>query len=199
MGTDIRLFVEKKVNGQWESIKGKFNNDDEIEDAYDGDEIFFERAYEVYAMLAGVRNGEGVDGPGTGAYYSPISLPKGLPADASIYIAKQYKKQNTDPYSAHDCSWLLLKEILEYDWDRQERISAYVSKEHAKAFYETGTIPGSIDRKNKSNRILKLGYEKIEWGSNYAEIVGNFYSRIMPRLGEYGEPDEVRIVFWFSS
>ncbi len=198
MGTDIRFFVEKIVDGQWESIKGNFNENDEIEDDY-GDEIFFEREYAVYAMLAGVRNSEGVDGPGTGAYYSPISLPKGLPQNASRYVATQYKRQNTDPYSAHDSSWLLLKEILEYHWNRTEKVSAYVSKEHAKAFYENGAIPDPIDRKYKSNRILKLGYEKIEWNSNYAIIAGKFYSEIIPKLKEYGNPNEVRVIFWFSS
>ncbi len=198
MGTDIRLFVETKNNGKWESIQGVFNQKDRLDVVY-GDGIYFEREYKVYAILANVRNGDGVDGPNTGEIFTPISLPKGLPIDASYYIETQYRKQSLGPYDAHDCSWLLLEEILAYDWNKCAKVSAYVSKEDAENFHENGIIPGPMNRKHRSNRILMLGYEKIEWDSTYAVVAGRFYTEVIPKLMEYGSPENIRIVFWFNS
>jgi hypothetical protein len=197
MGSDIRMFVEKRNYGKWESINGQFS--DKTMDISYGDELYFERNYELFAILAGVRNGEGVDGPATGHVFNPISPPKGLPDDISNYVKFQYEKQSVDESSAHDCSWLLLKELLEFDWTQNAKVEAYVSPQVANNFYENGIVPNSIDCKHKSNRVIKLGYPKIQWASTYAARAGMFFDEVIPRLSLFGEREEVRIVFWFSS
>lgn len=197
MGSDIRMFVEKRNQGKWESINGQFSN--ETMDISYGDEFYFERNYELFAILAGVRNGEGVDGPGSGHKFNQISTPKGLPNDISHYVKFQYEKQAVDEFSTHDCSWLLLKELLEFDWTQIAKVQAYVSSQVADDFYKSGLIPNSIDCKHKSNRVIKLGYPRIEWTSTYAERAGMFFDEVIPKLSSLGQPEEIRIVFWFSS
>lgn len=197
MGSDIRMFVEKRNQGKWESINGQFSGQD-IDISY-GDEYYFERNYELFAILAGVRNGEGVDGPGTGHKFNQISRPKGLPDDISDYVKFQYEKQAVDEFGAHDCSWLLLKELLEFDWTQNAKVEAYVSPQVAKDFYENGIRPNPIECKQKSNRVIKLRYPRIEWTSTYADRAGIFFDEVIPKLSSLGQPEEIRIVFWFSS
>jgi hypothetical protein len=117
MGTDIHLFVEKRVDGKWLSCD-KWTID---HDPYYGPEgykhvdwkesFYSDRNYDVFAMLADVRNGSGFAGVDTGDGFNPIAYPKGYPNDMSPEV-----KAYTDKYTEHTPTWISLKELLEYDW-----------------------------------------------------------------------------------
>ncbi len=110
MGTDIHMRVEVRVDGKWQEANAN---------------PYRNRNYDVFAVLAGVRNGSGFAGCDTGDPVTPISEPRGLPEDDS---AKPYKdppfgwsSEADDPYyysclGDHSFSWLTLEEILAYDW-----------------------------------------------------------------------------------
>lgn len=42
-------------------------------------------------------------------------------------------------------------------------------------------------------------YTLVEWEESYATSVGSFLSETLPRLGELGKPEDVRLVFWFDN
>jgi hypothetical protein len=98
MGTDIHVCVEIKVDydeWQFKNWGGqKFQDWAMLE----------ERFYPVFAALADMRN----YGP-----FTPISQPKGLPADCSIATLARCH----DVAEAHSHSWLTLAELEGYDWD----------------------------------------------------------------------------------
>lgn len=72
-----------------------------------------DRNYDVFAILAGVRNGTGFAGCDTGEGFVPISSPRGLPVDLSPSL------RSGNNLGDHSYSWLLAQEIHEYDWSRE--------------------------------------------------------------------------------
>jgi hypothetical protein len=122
MGCDIHFYVEKYVydidrpgNGTWISIDkwtlnpyySEYPDEPEWEVTLEN-EMFSERNYFLFAILANVRNQDHL--------MIPISTTRGLPDDVSpkIKILSDY-----EGIDAHSHSWLTVKEIIDYDWDRE--------------------------------------------------------------------------------
>ena len=116
MGCDIHQWFEVRKNGKWEPAEVRIECDyHEGPDCYRCDGTTRAKAgdrhYDVFAVLAGVRNDEDV---------VPIAEPRGFPAD----MAQGHEgdvcgwfPDDSDP-DLHDCSWLTLRELL----DNIERI-----------------------------------------------------------------------------
>jgi hypothetical protein len=129
MGTDINCFVEKLVFGEWRLAEPLVRNrywDEEFPDEPQmvPRKLFNNRASVLFAILAGVRN------PPRSPYkpFAVIANPRGIPPDASPGIRALYESDWSrsadliDQYgfnpSAHHASWLIVRELLEFDWDR---------------------------------------------------------------------------------
>lgn len=104
MGCDIHFYVEHRVGDEWAAADVRAGGKSALNDG-PANEIYIDRNYGLFAILAGVRNDDG--------YYSPISLPRGVPEDAS----PEYR-QAVEAYEfcSHSHSWLLLSELLAFDW-----------------------------------------------------------------------------------
>lgn len=115
MGSDIHFFVEKKSpRGSWLSADHW-----EIED---GQEVvpyekcrYHQRNYNLFAILADVRNGTGFAGKPTGNGFTPIAKPKGLPLDVSPQVKAIATHWGCD---GHSHSWLTLAELQAFDWNQ---------------------------------------------------------------------------------
>ncbi len=112
MGCDIHMRVEvRKANG-WEMVGPIFTSwwREETPEPWEG------RNYDLFAMLADVRNGYGFAGVPTGLGFKPISDPRGIPTDAS---AKGEEFMNSYDIDGHSHSYHTLRQLREYDWDGQ--------------------------------------------------------------------------------
>lgn len=69
MGTDIHGVFQRRNNVAWEDIPSKYEQ---------------QRHYQLFAVLAGVRNGTGFAGCKTGEPVKPISEPRDLPKDFQV-------------------------------------------------------------------------------------------------------------------
>lgn len=129
MGCDIHEHFEVRRDGGWTRIDVLPRVDwdlttHEEEEAYWNLPLFMDRDYELFAILAGVRNRLGV---------RPISPPRGVPKDSSEATRAAWDIARTSP-EIHSASWLSLQEFLEFDWDqpliysglREEGIRPYV-------------------------------------------------------------------------
>ena len=93
MGTDIHMACEVKRNDKWELVTDKvFKNhwyEPNSEYRWAKEEYtnipYDNRCYNLFAILAGVRNGRGFAGCKTGEEFNPISAPKGYPEDMCVY------------------------------------------------------------------------------------------------------------------
>lgn len=109
MGCDIFEYFEVYQNGRWERLEvlPTIPNWDDLppaqEVAYWSLPLYLDRDYRLFAILANVRNYNGIQ---------PIALPRGLPEDLSPEVQADWNADNASP------SWFLLQELLDFDWDQ---------------------------------------------------------------------------------
>ena len=169
MGTNINVFIEEKIGGYWrdrnlfallvpaEANKGK--------DVYSLIGLFPGRSYSLFALMANVRNNFGI---------TPISVPRGIPADASAIIKMQAGVNFGDVY--HDPSWLSVEEIFDaiYEGGGYERMKIlHGPSKHAQDALHSLLI--SIEE-----QLNRLG-------------------RVSCMMELYEKRKDFRIVFWFES
>lgn len=118
MGTDIHLVAEKRVNGVWVNAT-EFHTPSWASEGeppvLNQDQYFHDRNYDVFAILADVRNGSGFAGVDTGDGFKVIAEPKGLPTDMSPEVAAFMEEIDHTP------SWLTVAEIMAFDWTQVTR------------------------------------------------------------------------------
>lgn len=123
MGTDIHPLVQRRVSGRWERVQEPETDRPRWESGLHA------RNYRVFAVLAGVRNGEGFAGIFTHRPITPIAEPRGLPEDLDAFDLIEHTAEECpdkdDPdfecnhrfyFGDHDFSWVTLAEILAYPW-----------------------------------------------------------------------------------
>ena len=217
MGCDIHMHVEKHNGTAWVHVP---KNDP---DHYDWSEWDLPRNYNLFGILANVRNGWGFAGCDTGDRFKPISEPRGLPDDISTGLNRiNMGLDRRDDKSAwlgdHSFSWLLLSEVLAYDFEQVTKRRGWVSLEQYRAFKATGEPPtswsggasGSLvenmtpeqadlvtdDMRGVHKRMI---YVHIEWPQRYRDCVSDEFFAMIEELKKLGDPDKVRLVFGFDS
>src|SRR5689334_25156479 len=101
MGCDIHFYVEKHVGGRW--VTADAWKPSEYGDYMDCEEMYRDRCYNLFAILADVRNGYGFAGCETGKGFTVIAQPRGLPSDMSPELS-EYAHRMLE----HTPSWLTL-------------------------------------------------------------------------------------------
>jgi hypothetical protein len=119
MGCDIHFYVEVRKDDQWISVDDwtKDNDDGRKYGYVDYRKAFYSgRNYDLFAILANVRNGYGFAGVDTGSGFIPIAMPKGLPVDVSLEVKQCAEYWDADGQDGHSHSWHTLADLLAYDW-----------------------------------------------------------------------------------
>jgi len=176
MGCDIHLFVEVRESNTapWRPalVKTPCNwcQIDADRECYfckgtKLDSGYHDRNYNVFAILADVRNGTGFAGCDTGDCFDPISEPRGLPKDLSPELRAAHEcdfsdddesgeKPGTYAYNRkhygcgnfgdHSHSWLMLHELNSCNWSRANKHRGLVDpKEFAAWDAKGGGRPSS--------------------------------------------------------
>ena len=234
MGCDIHFYTETKTDGRWQPADQWEPNE------YAGEEgetdlrvpyekaFYHDRNYNLFAILADVRNGRGFAGCDTGDGFVPIDDPRGLPEDVTDLVKADADRWGDD---GHSHSWFTVAELLQYDWTQTTKLRGYLSAHEfwrwnrwARQRGESpggwcGDVGGGSTRKVSEvemNALLQpfgtdwsaedqikaeLGdvYCQCDWEQPYFKTVRSFWSDAMPRLMRLGKPEDVRIVFWFDN
>lgn len=171
MGCDIHMYVEFK-RSNWSMETGwKCGDYFRITDPTNPDcepihiDLFGDRCYSLFAVLANVRN------RGYGEEYPYISMPRGIPVDATEYVRGEYGRWGCD---AHSSSYLTLREIVEF----------HVEKKPKNDF--GGYILEPL--------IERLRRRADELGVLYEFELDRPWSNDVPHKME-----NIRIVFWFDN
>lgn len=246
MGTDIHLYVERFVDGAWQivappekpknakdqwwecfysrSCRGLYDRhtDDTIncphtlQTASSGSSAIIcgkcagsgrdmkwyrNRNYWVFAVLADVRNREGL---------KPIANPRGCPDDASLAVRHGNSWDHTP-------SWLLVSELLAYDWARRTEHTGLLSMAEYKKWRKKkkrerpndfclGVHGGNVLTEVEADKRLASGkkcsndeYVHVSWEEAASSSCDDFVEFIHKWLVPVGPPDQVRIVFGFDS
>jgi hypothetical protein len=192
MGCDIHSFAEKrnKKTGKWEVVANHFALDSFDQEYYNkekGDSPFNWRSYSMFAFLAGVRNYD---------HCEPLSEPKGLPDDSEYLNEveedwmgyKETKKQSIELNgNYHSLSYLTLKELNDFDYDK----TFWSRRIYRETYNPDGTVSGG-----NGAALAEEGEGKI---ITYRENLGEFFFIHLEELKQLGEPEDVRVVFWFDN
>lgn len=204
------------------TYQGISDGDTETFLEYDAPEIYKDwvwngRNYNLFAILANVRNGRGFAGIKTGEGFNPIAKPKGLPADVSEYVKGRSASWDGD---GHSHSWHTVADLLAYDWSQTTSLCGFVSESEYKTFKEKGSpeswcgdVSGQMVRHvspEEMDAILAgefaktdglIYYTRVQWTETYADAAGSFYDEAIPTLKELAgdDPTSVRIVFFFDN
>lgn len=128
MGADIHFYVEKRVNGIWESADKWTPPDPDEEGARRPrvdykDSFYHDRNYNLFAILADVRNGRGFAGVQTGEGFNPIADPRGLPEDVCEAVRNLSDDWGCD---GHSHSHFTVQELMDYDWTQASTLQGFV-------------------------------------------------------------------------
>ena len=224
MGTDITMFAEVRKNKKWTKVGDVFKNpwyhEDGIIDKWNQpytDHPYDGRNYDLFAILADVRNGTGFAGCKTSYGFNPISEPKGLPED----VTDEVRELLWDDGYAN--SYDTLKELKDYDWNQIVTHVGVISEVQYVEMKRTGENPESwsgdvsgweivvvsadtmdkilnktISRNDRIKYYVQVDFNPI----TYRECCDNFLEDTIPALEELipadGTEEDVRIIFNFD-
>lgn len=225
MGCDIHAFIEVKNGNGWQYYdwRKEFENGtyEDGSPSHDWKKMFdhplyIGRNYDLFSILANVRNGRGFAGVPTGLGFKPIDMPRGLPNDTTLEVKQESEDWGID---GHSHSWLSLKELTDYDYEQTTIHFGVVHENTYRQFKETGKPPESYSGDVWGSAIVKLSpaemdliisgkmqredgkeyYTTIQWPETYRQSVGEAWFNTLAELAKLGKPEDVRLVFWFDS
>ena len=192
MGCDIHLFAEVKIYGIWESVDEWNTEDEEYLHVEYENKFYISNYYSTFALLANVSNYHEIE---------PISQPRGLPADISKEVRKASEQWGEN---AHSHSYFTLKELLKYDWDKPIIEAAYMNNKQWIRFYESmKTDNPDYDLRfpcsQKIGEWMRDTNTWHKWEIPAKKCSSDFYEITIPKLIKLGQPEDVRIVFFFDN
>jgi hypothetical protein len=187
MGTDIHAIGQIKKDGKWTTTAIDIAGCD--------------RSYNVFAVLANVRNGSGFAGTDTGEEWEVLYPPRGLPKDVDIHM--EYGEITIiDEYfiGDHGHSYLSLQElksIWDHFKDREYEIHGMVKKEELSKLKQ-GILPQiwcyDTHDPNYVNAKWKVPCKEALWYlGEFIDVLDNLRSE-----NELND-EEIRMVFGFDS
>lgn len=232
MGTDIHAAIEYRESSEhpWAALKypnkyfGKWEDEPEFTTR-----LPIDRDYDLFAILANVRNGRGFAGVITGDGFNVISEQRGLPED----ITSEARESGCT--GEHSATWLSLADLLEFDWEQVATLRGVVdapnfeyfdrmrewnyapkewfgdvdgpnvrkvSNEEMRAAIKTvPTGGGNSDTASRIKKALPNIYTHVCWTRTYAQCAEQVWTAILPRMLKHINVglDNVRLVMNFDS
>lgn len=199
MGTDIHGVFQAFDNGQWRDVESNYDQD---------------RHYQLFAVLAGVRNGYGSAGVPTGEPVTPIAQPRGLPADFAMHGDSHpiAELAHMDPsrrkwMGDHSHSWLTGEEMLAWRPPTVTKVGILSREEYgawtkqgAPREYCGGVSGGGVkvinDNAVEMSETPTWTHVRVHWECSLTEELAYFFDEVRRLVAEHGK---IRFVFGFDS
>lgn len=213
MGTDIHGVFQRhdKATGQWHDVPSNYEQG---------------RHYQLFAVLAGVRNGRGFAGIPTGEAVTPIAEPRGLPADFATedeahplatlehMDPRRRKWHEADEklevwMGDHSHSWLTGNEILAWAEKAPEVVKTGVLDRAVYEAWDGASRPPSYCGGISGRDVVQINDNAVEkeqtpnwthircnWQSDLRAELAYFFDEVARLVAEHGN---VRFVFGFDS
>lgn len=209
MGTDIHGIFQRRTKSGWEDVPTEYE---------------FERHYQLFAVLADVRNGHGFAGVPTGEPVTPISAPRGLPPDflhddeehplADESLVPEFHREYYDNrlvlwMGDHSHSWLTSDEILAWAEKAPTVVKVGVLSRDEYEKWDKTKRPSSYSGDVHGWTVVKINDNAVEkektpnwthircsWTQDLSEELAYFFDEVKRLVREHGE---IRFVFGFDS
>lgn len=170
MGCDIHSFAEVKRGGKWEKVSDHFTLDDYDKKYYKKEKGDHPFHWRSYSTFAFLAGVRNYD----------YCEPKGLPDDLSEDVRLEYESWEYD--APHSASYLTAKELLDFDYDKKFWNRCITKQTSANCWN------GAALAEDGEGEII-----------TYRDNLGEWFFKHLEELKKLGEPENVRIVFWFDS
>lgn len=211
MGTDIHGVFQRHSAGAWEDIPSNYEQN---------------RDYQLFAVLANVRNGYGFAGVPTGEPVKPIAAQRGLPVDFVMvddshplrvleHMDPRRRKyhEEGEPVEVwmgdHSHSWLTGAEMLAWFNTAPQVVKTGILSRHTYESWDRKSTPeaycGGVsgrdvilinDNEIEKNKNPKWTDIRCHWDSLLGEELRYFFDEVKRLVDEHGD---VRFVFGFDS
>ena len=212
MGCDIHSYAEVYHQNSWKFIKdniftyGYYTRGSLNWGGINTHEPYGERNYYLFSLLADVRNYNN--------HITPISIPRGVPKNISKEVRKEIEQWASD---GHSHSYFTLKELLEIKWDEEIDEEGYVDIYSYNTYMKNGApyswcrgvggveiitedeMKQLITNNPDISKIQKSYYCYIKWKENLKMHCDTFVNNTLYELSLLGEPENVRLIFWFDN
>jgi hypothetical protein len=192
MGSNISMYAEIERNGTWHLL----TEVDENATSQECEIYYCRQNHRLFAILADIRNppiwGTVDDKP-----FDFIALTRGFPKDLSPKL-----RDLTMGEYGYVCSpgWLLLAEVLEFDWYGKVMIHQDVVDPALVDLFKDD-LPFPFDKCPQDIPTIYDHYNGdgviVRWTETYAESAEDFMG-FLDMLKQYGDPSKIRLVFWFE-
>ncbi|WP_300673633.1 hypothetical protein [Desulfoluna sp.] len=192
MGTDINLYAEKKVGDKWVLATGMEKNEwydpnNPLKSEFSPIQIEVGRNYDLFALLAGVRNYSDVES---------ISDPRGLPNDVCQEISAEYKTYEDASFSP---SWLLVSELEQFDWEKVIQKEGMVDK-HVANLFAGNPMGFPVDKWPKDIQCSYARWKRdgvsVRWREKAIDI--SSWYLLKDKVDNLCNNLTIRFVFWFD-
>ena len=201
MGSDIHIYTEikKSINSEdkWVNVDNwRYNpyyqeGNNNWERMLSVESIYSGRNYELFGILAGVRNRNN----------DSIDDPRGLPEDVSEVTKKESDRWDGD---GHSHSWLTLRELKEYQGLHPVvKRSGFISPEAAELLDAGEETPDTWCQMTTLTTWVKREWE--EGCDVLKPLVDKLNERVRDEFYVWGDEErpefdeKIRIVFWFDN
>jgi hypothetical protein len=196
MGCDIHMALEvkKHINNEEKWVNCDFYSRNHYFGVFEDEkewqvvDVYYDRNYSLFAMLAGVRD------------YSPgnnkIDEPRGAPEDCSSETKARIDEWGSD---GHSHSYCTLKELQDFSKDNPTtKHSGLITTAASKALDETGETPKSwCQGSNNPDHVWREWESDDETLKPLVEAIECQCDKLYIWTRE--KPENVRIVFWFDN
>lgn len=177
MGCDIHFYVEKRTPDGWVSADAWEPSPYEDESGrlrVDYKKAFYSgRSYNLFAILADVRNGRGFAGCKTGDGFNPIAEPRGVPEDCCVEYREEAAGWEGD---GHSHSYFTLAELLAYDWTQVTTQQGWVNiaewarwRDKGKPDGWSGGVMGG-EVKHLTTEDFEAAWQSVRIARGYPEV-----------------------------
>jgi len=226
MGCDIHIAIQRQEpDGTWRELPWQHVWQFEgaapaVKGVPVAPDCFRGRNYDLFAILANVRNGRGFAGIETGSGWPSIAPDRGFPdgfdPDKTLPAAN-YPERGNRYMGDHSFTWVSLDELKAFPWDATEACQYGVvtaeeyeqlTVDHARPHSYCGAVSGAGIRtydpdtyrlaKSKGALAAKP-YVRMGWPETAREATGDWAGEVIPWLDTLAEGKPLRLVLGFDS
>lgn len=226
MGCDIHIVIQRQEpDGAWRELPWQHvwshdGKDSAVKGVPIAPDVFRNRNYDLFGILANVRNGSGFAGIQTGEGWPSIADDRGFPDDFDADKAlpdPAYPEYGPRSLGDHSFTWVSLDELKAFDWDgtetwlygvvpaeQYERLSA--SGESPDSYCGGTHGPGIVTYDPDDYKAAKIAgalpkrpHVRMGWPETARSATYDWPGKVFPWLDSLAEGRPLRLVMGFDS
>lgn len=225
MGCDIHIVIQRQdADGRWREVPyQRIYRYPGAAPAVDGStcapDVFLNRNYDLFAVLANVRNGVGFAGIQMGEGWPSLAAGRGLPPDFAADGILSNPAYPDEPRSLgdHSFTWVGLDELQTFPWDATESwlygvvaasvYETFKATREAPDSYSGGVSgpgiqvyePDDYEAAKAAETLCPRPYVRIGWAETAREATYDWPGTVLPWLETLADGRPLRLVLGFDS